>query len=259
KFEAVSTEDSFLGFDFIFLTTKAYDSEAAVRQYKKLIDISKWLVILQNGIGNEDMVIPYCEKSKIIRVVTSAGAFSDKPGQVIHTGEGITKIGFPFLNELEQQMREQAEADINLLKDLLKKAGLETIIVEDIVSECWEKVLVNIGINALGALTRLPNGKLLEIEELKFIMEEAINEAVKVAQLKKIKLSKRDYVAIAQDVAKKTAENKNSMLQDILNKKPTEIEFINGKILKFARELGIKVPFNESLTLLIKGLEQSIL
>ncbi|MFX0039081.1 MAG: ketopantoate reductase family protein [Promethearchaeota archaeon] len=260
-FDAKIEEDPSFKFDFIFLTTKAYDSEAAVRQYKKLIDISKWLVILQNGIGNEDIVIPYCKKSKIIRVVTSAGAFLDKPGHLIHTGEGITKIGFPFLYglDLDQQMMQQAKLDISLLKDILNLAGLETIIVEDIIGECWEKVLVNIGINALGALTRLPNGKLLEFEDLKDIMGEAVKEAIKVAEMKKIKLSERDYIAITYDVAEKTAQNKNSMLQDILNRKPTEIEFMNGRILRYAKDLGVKVPFNESLTFLIRGLEHSII
>ncbi len=260
-FDVKEGEDSSFGFDFLFLTTKAYDSEGAVCQYKNIIDISKWLVILQNGIGNEDIIIPYCKMSKIIRVVTSAGAFLDKPGHVIHTGEGITKIGFPFLYELnlEPQIIDQAKSDIGLLKDILNFGGLETLVVEDIISECWEKVLVNIGINALGALTRLPNGKLLEIEGLKYIMGEAIKEAIKVAEMKKIKLSRRDYIAIAHDVAEKTAENKNSMLQDILNGKSTEIEFMNGRILRYARELGIKVPFNESLTLLIRGLEHSMI
>jgi 2-dehydropantoate 2-reductase len=258
-FKANIIKDSSFGFDFIFLTTKAYDSKEAVRQYKDLIDLSNWLVILQNGIGNEDIVIPYCNKAKILRVVTTGGAFLDKPGRVIHTGEGITKIGFPFLNELNSKPQKlaKAKADLSVLNEILNLAGLETIIVEDIISECWEKVLVNIGINPLGALTRLPNGMLLEIEELKYIMGEAIKEAIQIAEKKNIKLSNRDYVAIAHDVAEKTAENKNSMLQDILNKKPTEIEFMNGRILKYAKELGIKVPFNESLTLLIRGLEHS--
>jgi len=253
-------KDASFGFDFIFLTTKVYDSERTVRQYKKLIDLSKWLVILQNGIGNEDIVIPYCEKSKIIRVVTSAGAFLDKPGHVIHTGEGITKVGFPFPYELDMKhdVIEQGKLEIQLLKDLLNLAGLETIVVEDIIGECWEKVLVNIGINALGALTRLPNGKLLENEGLRYIMGESIKEAIRVAEMKNIKFSKRDYVAIAYEVAEKTAENKNSMLQDILNNKPTEIDLMNGRIVKFAKELGIKVPYNESLTFLIRGLEDSM-
>ncbi|TFG28470.1 MAG: 2-dehydropantoate 2-reductase, partial [Promethearchaeota archaeon] len=135
---------------------------------------------------------------------------------------------------------------------------LETIIVEDIIKECWEKVFVNIGINAIGALTRLKNGQLLENENLKILMGEAVKEAIKVADCKKIDLSEKNYIAIMYDVAEKTSENKNSMLQDILKGKRTEIDFMNGKIMKYAQELGFKVPINEMLTYLIKGLEKSI-
>lgn len=258
-YEEKITQDPSFGFDFIFLTTKAYDSESAILQYQMLVNKSKWLVILQNGIGNEDIVIPWCKKSKIIRVVTTDGALLNEPGKIIHTGAGITKIGFPFLKDLnlKKQVKEWARLDLIILKDLLNLAGLETIIVDDIIKECWEKVIVNIGINALGALTRLPNGQLLESECLKDIMGAVIKEAVEVAGMKEIKIPKKDYIAITYDVAKKTAENKNSMLQDILNGKPTEIEFINGRILKIATKLGVKVPYNEILTYLIRGLEHS--
>ena len=252
-------KDSTFGFDFIFLTTKAHDSEKAIMQYKKLIDASKWLVILQNGIGNEDLVVQHFSKSKIIRALTTNGAILKGPGQLIHTGEGITKIGFPFIDDLELEVKEleKIELDLKILKDLLGLAGLKTMIVKDIIKECWEKVFINVGINAFGALTRLRNGQLLERERLMHFMGEAITEAIKVAEMKKIKLNEKDYVSLANEVAKKTAKNKNSMLQDILNGKPTEIDFINGRILKYARDLGIKVPINELLTHLIKGLEYS--
>ena len=260
-FEAMEKQDPSFRFDFIFLTTKAYDSEAAIVQYKKVIDISSWLVILQNGIGNEEIVIPYCKESKIIRVVTTIGALLDKPGHVIHTGKGITKLGFPFLSDLplKNQKLEEAKIELTLLNEILALAGFTTEIVEDIIKESWEKVLVNIGINALGALTRLPNGKLLEIKALKYIMGEAIKEAIEVAEMKNVKLSKKNFIEITYDVAKKTAENKNSMLQDILNGQSTEIEFMNGRILKYAKELGMSVPYNETLTYLIQGLEDSLI
>lgn len=252
-------KDPSFEFDFIFLTTKAYDSKAAILQYKYIVERSNWLVILQNGIGNEDIVIPYCKKSKIIRVVTTDGALLEKPGHIIHTGYGVTKIGFPYPKEfnLEQTSLKQGKEDLILLKNIMNLGGFETIIVEDIVKESWEKVLVNIGINALGALTRLTNGELLRDEGLKGIMREAIQEAIQVAEMKNINLSKQDFIAITHDVAKKTAENKNSMLQDILNGQPTEIEFMNGRILKYAKELGMKVLYNEILTFLVRGLEHS--
>jgi 2-dehydropantoate 2-reductase len=88
-------------------------------------------------------------------------------------------------------------------------------------------------------------------------MEFCINEAIKVAQMEKIGLDKKDYLAITYDVARKTAENKNSMLQDILNGRPTEIEFMNGRILKLANKLEMEVPYNKILTYLIRGLEHS--
>ncbi|MFX1389663.1 MAG: ketopantoate reductase family protein [Promethearchaeota archaeon] len=256
--EKVENNSSFR-FDFIFLTTKAYDSESAIIQYKKIVEASKWLVILQNGIGNEDIVIPYCEKSKIMRIVTTVGAFLSKPGHVTHTGKGITNIGFAFLNNLSANkiIKEQAKLDLIILKDLLILAGFNTEVVEDIIAKSWEKVLVNIGINALGALTRLPNGKLLESKGLKSIMEASINETITVAKRMKIDLAKRNYLEATYDVARKTSENKNSMLQDILNKKPTEIEFINGRILKYAEKLGISVTINALLTYLIRALEKS--
>ncbi|MHA2290085.1 MAG: ketopantoate reductase family protein, partial [Promethearchaeota archaeon] len=123
--------------------------------------------------------------------------------------------------------------------------------------QSWEKAFVNIGINAMGALTRLPNGELLENEYLKQYMGMAVEEALHVAKLKKIALHKKNYVNLMFSVAQKTYNNKNSMLQDILKEKPTEIDFLNGKIVEFARELGVKVLVNEILTQLIKGLERS--
>jgi 2-dehydropantoate 2-reductase len=256
--ERINTEEGFR-FDYIFLTTKTYDIERAIVQYKKLIDASNWLVILQNGIGNEDIISEFVLKSKLIRIVTSNGAFLESPGNLRHTGDGFTKIGFPYREFISNNPSELKEANLDLkkLEELLKLAGLENHVVSDINKESWEKVFINVGINAFGALTNLRNGQLLESEGLKKLMSEAVKEAVNVAQLKKIQLSDKDFTAEAYSVARKTSNNKNSMLQDILNGMPTEIDFINGRVLKYAKDLGVSVPVNELLTHLIKGLESS--
>jgi 2-dehydropantoate 2-reductase len=258
--EETIEKDNAFRFDYIFLTTKTYNMEKALLQYKKLVDVSNWLVVLQNGIGNEDIVSRYMSRSKLIRIVTSNGAFLESPGNIIHTGEGFTKIGFPFLGDINSKRVELEKANVDLitLRDLLQLAGIETNIVKDINKESWEKVFVNVGINAFGALTNLTNGQLLDSEGLKHLMGKAVEEAVQVAKMKKIQLSDKDFIAETYDVANKTAENKNSMLQDILNGTATEINFINGRVLKYAEELGIKVPINELLTHLIKGLESSL-
>ena len=84
-----------------------------------------------------------------------------------------------------------------------------------------------------------------------------VKEALEVVKLKGIILSKRDHIDLMYSVAEKTYDNKNSMLQDILKDKPTEIDFLNGRIVELAKEVGAKVPINELLTFLVKGLERS--
>jgi 2-dehydropantoate 2-reductase len=248
------------GFHFCFLTTKTYDIEPTLKEYKKIIDKSDWLVILQNGIGNEDLVKEYVPKSRIIRAITSNGAFLVEPGKVEHTGKGFTKIGLPFPNAIEERGEESNKnEDLGLLRKLLTENDIKTTISENIIKDCWEKIFVNIGINPFGALTRLKNGGLMENKDIKTIMGEAVEEATQVANQKGINLSNKNFVNLTYSVARKTQDNVNSMLQDILKGKQTEIDFINGKIVQYAEELGIDVPINRTLTHLIKGLENSSL
>jgi 2-dehydropantoate 2-reductase len=256
-FEEANPEDKV--FDFLFLTTKAYDSESAQEEYKNVIQNCTYFIILQNGIGNEEIVKKFIEKAKIIRAVTTGGALLKEPGHIIHTGKGYTKLGFYYTDPsyLNQKEKEKRVKDLKFLVNLLNQSGLECHFVDDIVKVCWEKVFVNIGINPFAAITRLRNGQLLENEKIKDLMKKAVDEAIKVAKAKGIQLSNKDYVESVYDVARKTYKNQNSMLQDILKGKKTEIDFINGKIVEYAEKLGISVPLNDTLTRLIKGIEYS--
>jgi len=246
-------------FDFLFLTTKAYDIERSMVQFKNLIESSNWFIILQNGIGNEALVKEYCNKNKILRIITSHGALLEDYGHVFHTGIGFTKIGFAYLKPDNSNIvdYDRAEESLLFLKNLMSAGGLPTEFVEDIIKCSWEKVFVNIGINAIGALTGLKNGQLLEKNSLRKLMGKAVNEALEIAHEKQVNLSNRDYVELMYSVAKKTYDNKNSMLQDVVKGKPTEIDFINGRIVEFGKKFGIEVVTNELLTALIKGLESS--
>ncbi|TXT54044.1 MAG: 2-dehydropantoate 2-reductase [Promethearchaeota archaeon] len=244
-------------FDFLFLTTKAYDIEQSIKDYKMIIEKCKFFVLLQNGLGNEETARNYISDHKIIRALTTDGAFLKRPGLVIHTGEGLTQIGFPFSQSRVNDSKDYYKKWLYRLKEILLDSGFKTKQVDEIQTKCWEKIFVNIGINAFGALTRLENGKLLEIKNLKELMHKAIKEAYEIAKRKNVPLEKKDYTEAAYQVAQHTYNNKNSMLQDILQKKKTEIDYINGKIVEYAREMGKKVPINETLTYLIKGLEES--
>jgi 2-dehydropantoate 2-reductase len=143
------------------------------------------------------------------------------------------------------------------IRELFNKVGLETRISRDIKGLLWSKLIVNAGINPLTAITRLNNGRLTEFEGTRKIMREAVTEAVKVAKRKRIKLIYDDPLAKVEAVCEATAANVSSMLQDVLRKKRTEIDFINGVVVRLGQEIGIPTPTNSLLLELVKTVETS--
>lgn len=236
-------------FDYIIISTKSTDLENVLSEYKEIIRQSTYIVLLQNGIGNEEVVAKYYGKEKIVRIITSHGALLKKPGKILHTGEGFVKIGFPF--------NKNGSSELKFFSSFLTSSGLNTEIVDNIDELIWEKAFVNIAINPLGALTRLNNGELIKNSDLRNIMRKLIKESVSVSHGLGINLPDKDYFKLAKDVAYHTRDNKNSMLQDILRSNPTEIDYLNGKIVEIAKKLGFNTPVNELITILIKGLEKS--
>ena len=246
-------------FDYLFISTKAHNTLKAIKEYKAIVKSSKWVILLQNGIGNEAIVENEVGKEKLVRILTSHGALLKEPGYVVHTGVGFTKIGClsPEVNEISKSQSNAKELTLYNLKELMDNGTIETEIVDDIIRHSWEKAFVNIGINALGAITRLKNGELLKLNSLNHYMRILVEEAVKVAKAYGYIFQKEKYVDLMFTVAKETADNENSMLQDIKRKKPTEIDFLNGKIVEIADHLKIDVPFNRIMTDLVRSLEYS--
>ena len=251
KFKEKSGNAHKIYFNYIIISTKSTDLERVLKEYREIIEKSSYIVLLQNGIGNEELVAEYYEREKIVRIITSHGALLKEPGKILHTGDGFVEIGFPF--------KKDSTSKLEFFRSFLSLSGLKTNVVENIKELIWEKAFVNIAINPLGALTRLDNGELIKNSNILKIMELLINESVSVSHKLGIKLTNKDYFKLAKDVAYHTKENKNSMLQDILRSKPTEIDYLNGKIVELAKPLGLDTPINRLITTLIKGLEKSYL
>jgi 2-dehydropantoate 2-reductase len=246
--------------DWIIISSKTYSLESICQEYKPYIERIGYVLILQNGIGNEEIIKRVIPHVIIYRATTTNGALLSEPGYVKHTGSGYTKIGLPSINSINKN------TDYKFLeirtRDLLK-AFNNTLppasFDHDIDSILWEKIFINIGINAIATIHNIPNGELLNSEDLKQQMENSIAEAWEIAS--KLKIAKlRDakfYFNATLDVARKTAKNYNSMLQDIKHGRPTEINFLNGKIVEYANNLGLDVPINRELTMKIKAMEMN--
>ena len=241
--------------DICIISTKAYTLPNIVQEYSKLLSKLSTIYLLQNGIGNEEFILKKYPTMKIIRILSSNGAMMIEDGHVKHTGKGFTTL-CPY--NLKSNTDLQIIENLNRFKLLLEKARLDPSISESPLEAIWNKGFINIGINAFGALTELRNGQLEKVPELRKIIIKTVEEALTIAQMKNIPVSSNEkYISAVFDVIEKTANNKNSMWQDIKNKKKTEIDFINGHIVSIGKKLGLNTPYNEMISVLIKGREYS--
>ena len=248
KINATTNPDEIGRTDLVIICVKSYDTEQALRSAKQLVGEKTAVMTLQNGIGNTQIMGDVVGQDRVIGGITSHGATLLGWGHIRHAGKGDTIIGKTDAKALGQ---------LEDVSTILNKAGFETKISKDIDAIIWSKLIINVGINALTALTRLNNGRLIEYEGTKDIMRLAVFEAVKIAEAKGIKLIYENPIEKVESVCKATGSNVSSMLQDVLNKKRTEIDFINGAIVKLGQSLNIPTPINYALTNLIKTVEAS--
>ena len=239
--------------DFLIISSKTYSISSICQQYKNEIPSSLPICLLQNGLGNEELVQQIFPHNPIYRLISSNGAMLNEDGIITHTGQAPSFIGLYTQSQGESQ-------HLTVLTELFCQSGIPIEISNKINSIIWEKAFINIGINVFGALTRLNNGSLLDLPSLNDLMKKTVYEAYYVAISEKVELREFDfYWNQVLKILSLTSQNKNSMLQDILNRKPTEIDFLNGKISQKGLILGVKTPFNNLLTNLVKGLEFSYL
>ena len=234
--------------DLAIICVKSYDTKDAALALKPAIGAKTKVLTLQNGLGNVEIISEVVGWERVIGGVTNLGATLLEPGKVRHAGKGETVIG---------RIDGKIPVEMRYIRELFNKAGLETRISKDIKSILWSKLIINAGVNALTAITRLNNGRLLEFEGTRRIMREAVTEAIRIAKRKKVRLTSDDPLAKVEAVSEATAANISSMLQDVLRKKRTEIDFINGVIVRQGQELGIPVPANQMLVDLVKTIEAS--
>ena len=236
--------------DIIILCVKYPDVAAGLKQAAKLSHPESLLITLQNGIGHLELLKTGKGSPAIVLGVTALGANLVSPGHVRYAGSGMTRIGFLKSASFARSLH------LAKVCNLLNDCGMETAIVDDILDYIWTKLLINVGINALTAIHRYPNGELLESDETKNKLTAAVKEAEAVARAKGINLP-GDPLAMTLDVCKNTAKNISSMLQDINNKRPTEIDSINGEIVAAGRKFDIPVPVNEELVQKVKEIEKN--
>lgn len=223
---------------FICICVKSFHTESAIKLAYSAITENTYVVSLQNGIGNAEIIASHISAGKVICAVTSQGATSLDAGSIRHAGNGPTSVA-PFIPESTEATREFA--------NILTSAGIETFYRNNSLSMLWSKLIINAAINPVTALADVTNGEVLKRQDLKKLMRSAAAEGEQVANKQRIALYYKDAAAEAEKICSATALNTSSMLQDLRAGKRTEIESITGAIIKAARYAKIDVPINESL------------
>ncbi len=234
------------GSDVLIVFVKSTSTEQVAAQFEAHAGPRTVVLTLQNGLGNEAIIRRHFGPGRTAAGVTSHGATFLGPGRIRHAGKGPTHIA----------MSDGDNAKLAGLADALNNAGFETHVEKDVVALVWSKLVINVGINALTALIGQPNGTLLRYEETKAIMADLVSEAVAVARARGVHFTDDDPLAAVYEVAKKTGANRSSMLQDFDKGRESEIDFMNGAIVREAAALGMPAPVNGTVTRLVKALDR---
>jgi 2-dehydropantoate 2-reductase len=233
--------------DLAVIFVKSINTEDGVKNSSAVLGEDTLVLSLQNGYGNIEKIARHVRKENIIAGTTAHGATMIGPGCIKHAGSGITHIG-----AVEGNGNDRAEK----VAVAMRKAGFETDVSEKVMDLIWSKLLINVGINALTAILGIKNGQLLDYDESIEMMKLAVSEAVMVANACGMEFDAENVITGVADVARKTSQNKSSMLQDTLKRRKTEIDTINGAVVLEGIKHGIKTPVNNMLTNLIKVIEK---
>src|SRR5579859_8205945 len=233
--------------DYGIVATKAIHTRVAIAQVEHIFDDQSAVCSVQNGVGNEEIIAERVQF--VIRGTTFPAGHPIAPGHIGYDIKGDTWIG-PF--EPTNTSMEKVEE----LAGLMTRAGMNTIPLKDARGAQWTKLIFNASTNPVGALTLLHHGAATRFAPTGALFNALISEGEAVAKALGIQLH-GDPRALVQKGANAPGKHKASMLQDILAKRQTEVDFMNGAIADSGDRLGVPTPLNRALWQLVKGLEHS--
>ena len=245
------TEPSHEFQDIVILTVKSFDTASAAKEAMPMVGTETVVVSIQNGLGNIETLTKIFGNEKVIGGMAIFGAILNEPGNV-----GVTVIASETLvGELDGSLT----CRVNDIVKMLASAGIPTKTSDNIMRDIWHKALYNIALNALSAIFQVSYGQIADNPDTRWLAEQMIMEAFQVANASGQSLgvnTAEEYLDILwNQKLPPTRDHKSSMLQDILHGKKTEIDYINGAIIRLGAEYGIETPYNSAVVKMVKAKE----
>lgn len=237
--------------DLVIVLVKSFDTRRAIEAAAPIVGPNTVVMSLQNGLGHEDELIAVVGRERVMAGKTYVGGVLLAPGQVrIGVKDKETLIG-----ELDGTLSFRAQA----VAKAFEAAGLACIVSDNILGTMWDKLLVNVATGALAGITGLSYGELYAVPEIEQTALAAVAEAIAVAQAQGVRLSMTDP---RQPWIKASAglppQFKTSMLQSLEKGSITEVDFINGAVVRQGEKFNLPTPVNRTLVACIKGIERRL-
>ncbi len=246
-FAAVSAQG--LGvMDLVIVLVKSFHTREAMQAATSLVGPDTMVLSLQNGLGHEDILAGIVGRECVLAGKTYVGGVMLEPGAIIAGTEGKETL----IGELDGSLSPRAQR----IAATFNAAGLATTVSDNIVGAMWDKLLINVATGAVSSITRLGYGALYQIPEIEATAVAAVQEAMDVARTSGVRLSYTDpRAAWLKASAGLPADFKTSMLQSLEKGSITEIDFINGAVVRGGQQCGVATPVNATLVACIKGIE----
>ena len=239
RIHVLSDKDRLREANIAVVAVKSYSLLSVIELLKEVLNPDCLIVTLQNGLSVRPLFLESFDSSRVYSAVTNIGANKLSDTLVKETGQGITYL----------EKKEYSAA----ISSLLANSGFTVELAEDISRIIWQKAAINCAINPLGAILQLKNGALAENTELLTLMSDIAGEVEEVARAAGHDIS-QDWTRTLAEICVKTAENYNSMAQDVQRGKKTEIDALNGAVCKTAEKLSLKAPLNSAFAALVRAL-----
>ena len=242
----VSELSDFPEVDTVVIATKASVLPRLLPGIAELARPGMWFISCQNGLDTEEFMAETLGRDNVLRIVVNyAGS---------QMGDANIHMSFFTPPNYIGALTGEGEPLARQLAGMMTRAGLDTRFTPEIKRYVWEKVILNAALSAMCALTRKPMKDMMDFEQTEFLAEELMREGIEVATAAGVVLDEGFFDHGVQYL-KKAGFHRTSMHQDVLRRLPTEIDWLNGRIVERGRAVGVKTPYNYTITALIKGLE----
>ena len=243
--DASTEAEAVRGARLVLFCVKSTDTEEAAAQIAPYLDAGSIVVNLQNGVDNIERIRARVSQTVIPAVVYVATEMAG-PGHLKHHGRGDLVIG-----ALDGEISMNS---LEMTSNLFEAAGVPVVISDNVAGELWAKLVVNCAYNAISAITQLPYGKLIAGAGIRETMRDVVEETLAVAKASGVRMAP-DMLARTYKIAEGMPAQYSSTAQDLARGKPTEIDHLNGFVVRRGEALGIPTPANRALHALVKLIE----